>query len=192
MIRKGVAIAILFITAVGAVPSVRAADAAPSSAANQAFVTAYSRKPGVIVRPNGLQYRILHAGLGPRPVLGDAVQIIYTGRLINGTVFDASSPGLPVSLSVGAGIRGLNEALLLMHVGDHWEVVIPSDLAFGAAGSSNGAVPPEQAIVFDLTLVSRTSAASAAAGGDGHISISPYNRQQGTTRTQGAVVTIPQ
>jgi FKBP-type peptidyl-prolyl cis-trans isomerase FklB len=194
MIRKGIAVVALFMMAFGAVPSpARAADATPSLAANQAFLAANSKKPGVISRPDGLQYRVLRAGLGPRPVLGDMAQIVYSGHLINGTSFDGSSPGLPVSLSVGSAIRGLNEALLQMHVGDHWEIVIPPDLAFGASGATNGAVPPNQALVFDLALVSRTSAAGAAAGSDGHISISPFNRRDSaTSQSRGAVLTIPQ
>jgi FKBP-type peptidyl-prolyl cis-trans isomerase len=190
--EKRIAAGLFILALCDAFSPVRAANEVPTMAAGQAFLAANAKKPGVVLRPDGLQYRVLHSAPGPRPALGDAVQIAYTGRLINGTAVDGSAPGLPITLSVGGAIRGLNEALLQMHVGDRWEVVIPPDLAFGASGSSNGAVPPDQTLVFDLTLVSRTAAANVTTDAGGHISVSPYNRQQGTTRTQGAVVTIPQ
>ena len=140
--------------------------------------------------PNGLHYRIIRGGFGKRVGPRDVVQVQFSGSLINGTVIDGSSPGLPTTLAVGNVIRGLGEALQLMHVGDHWQLAIPPVLAFGAAGSGT-AVPPGQALLFDITLVS-VVAPSDAAVNDPQISLSPMNRDRGTYREQGAILTIPQ
>jgi FKBP-type peptidyl-prolyl cis-trans isomerase len=169
----------------------RATEDALSSAANQALMTANAKKPGVVSLSSGLQYRILRSGFGNRPSLADTVQIEYSARLINGTVFDGSSPGLPVTLLVSNLMRGLNEALQLMHEGDHWELLIPPNLAFGARGAPNGSVPPNQFVIIDLTLVSIIQTARTAGEPD-HPSITAMDRQRGLTREQGALLTIPQ
>jgi FKBP-type peptidyl-prolyl cis-trans isomerase len=168
-----------------------AADDALSSAANQAFMMANAKKHGVVSLPSGLQYRILRSGFGNRPSLADTVQIDYSARLINGAVFDGSSPGLPIILLVSNLMRGLNEALQLMHEGDHWELLIPPNLAFGSRGAPNGSVPPNQFVIIDLTLVSVTQAAKMSGEPD-RPSITAMDRQQGLTREQGALLTIPQ
>lgn len=131
-----------------------AADDALSVEANQAFLAANAKKPGVIVRPDGLQFKILQNGFGKRPYLTDTVTVYYTGAMINGTVFDGTSPGLPASFKVDSVIPGWIEALTLMREGDHWQVVIPPQLAYGDRGAGNGTIPPNQALVFDLRLVS--------------------------------------
>lgn len=95
-------------------------DLTPASA--QAFLADNAKKPGVVVRPSGLQYRVLRGGFGRRVAPGDVVQVQLSGSLINGAVVDGSSPGLPATLAVGNVIRGLSEALQLMHVGDHWQL----------------------------------------------------------------------
>ena len=136
-----------------AVPA-RAADDALSAEANQAFLAANAKKPGVITRPDGLQFKILKNGFGKRPYLTDTVTVYYTGRLINGTLFDGTSPGLPASFQVNSVIPGWIEALTLMREGDHWEVVIPPRLGYGDQGKGNGIIPPNQVLVFDLQLIS--------------------------------------
>ncbi len=163
-------------------------DLTPASA--QAFVADNAKKPGVVVRPSGLQYRVLRGGFGRRVAPGDVVQVQFSGSLINGAVVDGSSPGLPATLAVGNVIRGLNEALQLMHVGDHWQLVLPPSLAFGAAGSG-AAIPPNQVVIFDITLVS-AAPPSGPVLSDPQISLSPMNRQQGNYQEQGAILTIPQ
>ena len=82
------------------------------------------------------------------------MQVYYTGSLINGTVFDGTSPGLPASFKVNSVITGWEEALILMREGDHWQLVIPPNLAYGERGAGNGTIPPNQALVFDLRLIS--------------------------------------
>jgi FKBP-type peptidyl-prolyl cis-trans isomerase len=132
----------------------RAQDAALSPQANQAYLTANASKPGVNTRPSGLQYRILKNGFGKRPGLLDSVDVYYTGTLINGTVFDRTEPGMPATFVVNKLIPGWMEALTLMREGDHWQLVIPSGLAYGPR--KVGPIPPSQTLVFDLELVKVT------------------------------------
>ena len=188
---KRLVLSVIALFLVATLPA-RAANEALSPAANQAFMMANAKKQGVVSLPSGLQYRIVRSGFGNhRPSLADTVQIEFSARMIDGTVFDGSSPGLPVTLLVSNLMRGLNEALQLMHEGDHWELLIPPNLAFGARGAPNGSVPANQYIVIDLTLVSVTPAAMAAGGPD-PLSITAMERQRGITHEQGAMLTIPQ
>ncbi len=103
-----------------------------------------------MVQPGGLQYRVLQTGFGKRPGLTDAARIQYSARLIDGTLVDGSSPGLPATVAVNGVIRGLSEALQMMHVGDHWQLVLPSALAHSVRID---VVPPGQALVFDISLL---------------------------------------
>jgi FKBP-type peptidyl-prolyl cis-trans isomerase FklB len=130
-----------------------AADSALSDNANAAFLAANAHKPGVVTRPSGLQYSILRSGYGKRPAATDVVTVYYSGSLINGTVFDATEAGFPANFTVNQLIPGWTEALELMREGDHWQVVIPSDLAYGARGAGEGKIPPNQVLVFDLELI---------------------------------------
>lgn len=134
-----------------------AADNSLSPQANQAFLAANAKKPGVIIRPSGLQYRIVRNGFGKRPGALDSVVVNYKGSLINGTVFDQTEPGLPANFVVNKLIPGWTEALEIMKEGDHWELVIPAALAYGSRGAG-GVIPPNQTLVFDLELVKVTPA----------------------------------
>ena len=133
--------------------SAQAADSSLSPAANAAFLAANAKKPGVAVRPSGLQTRILHSGFGRQPRSTDYVTVYYTGALINGKVFDGTEPGMPMRFKVNSVISGWTEALCLMHTGDHWQIVIPSRLAYGEAGTPDGSIPPNQTLVFEVELV---------------------------------------
>lgn len=129
----------------------QAADPALSPEANAAYLKANAAKPGVVVEPSGLQYRIIKSGYGKRPGPRDTVTVYYKGQLINGTTFDATEPGFPAQFTVNRLIPGWTEALMLMREGDHWQLVIPANLAYGPSG--NGPIPPNQALVFDLELL---------------------------------------
>ena len=133
--------------------SAEAADSALSPAANAAFLAANAKKAGVVVKPDGLQFRILHNGYGVRPRPQDYVTVYYTGTLINGFKFDGTEPGMPARFKANSLISGWTEALSLMRVGDRWEVVIPSSLGYGERGTPDGTIPPNQTLVFDLELV---------------------------------------
>ena len=133
--------------------SAEAADSALSPAANAAFLAAFDKKPGVVVKPDGLRYRILHNGYGLRPGPQDYVTVYYTGTLINGQVFDGTEPGMPARFKANKLIVGWTEALSLMRVGDRWEVAIPAVLGYGESGAGEGQIPPNQTLVFELELL---------------------------------------
>ena len=128
-----------------------AGDISPQ--ANRAYLAANAAKPGVVVLPSGLQYRIIKSGAGQTPHPEDVVTVSYKGALVDGTVFDQTKPGETRNLPAGKVVPGWIEALSLMKEGDEWELVIPSDLGYGAARVGNGAIPPNQVLVFKLQLV---------------------------------------
>lgn len=130
-----------------------AVDDALSIDANQKYLADNAKRKGWIVRPSGLQFRILQNGYGKRPSSTDNVTVYYTGKLINGVVFDGTSPGLPASFKVNQVIPGWSEALQLMREGDHWLLVIPANLGYGVRGAGDGTIPPNQTLVFDVKLV---------------------------------------
>jgi len=129
-----------------------AADASLSPEANAKYLAQAAKQNGFVIRPSGLRYRIIQNGSGKHPTINDSVDVYYTGKLINGEVFDGTEEGFPRSFAVKGLINGWKEALEIMREGDHWELVIPANLAYGAAGSSDGSVPPDQTLVFDLKL----------------------------------------
>ncbi len=114
-----------------------------------------AKKPGVKVLPSGLQYKVLTEGHGELPKASDEVEVIYEGRLIDGTVFDATSKHKGVTtdkFNAGRLIKGWTEALTMMPVGSKWQIYIPQELAYGKRGA--GQIPPYSTLVFDLELVS--------------------------------------
>lgn len=169
---------------------VRAADDTLSMAANHAFLDANAHKPGVIVRPSGLQYRILRNGFGSHPAVTDMVEVSYSARLINSKIVDTASPDLPATLAVGNVLGGLSEALRLMQAGDRWELVLPSDLAFGGKGTPNGVVPPNQTLVFDVTMIAVIPPQAAQAQDSSAVSL--YGRDRGVSHEAGAMFTLRQ
>jgi FKBP-type peptidyl-prolyl cis-trans isomerase len=146
--------AILVAAAVLATASAQAAVTSLSAESNAAYLADYAKQRGVNRTTSGLMYKILHNGFGRRPAPNDDCTVYYTGSLINGTVFDGTEEGLPMRLKPKDVIRGWTEALLTMREGDQWHIVIPANLAYGARGAGQGAVPPNQVLVFDLTLLS--------------------------------------
>lgn len=118
-----------------------------------AFLAANKTKPGVVTLPDGLQYKVLTAGNGPKPTAEDTVTVDYAGTLIDGTEFDSSyKRGEPASFPVGGVIAGWTEALQLMNVGSTWELFIPADLAYGDAGAPP-VIGPNQTLVFKVHLI---------------------------------------
>jgi FKBP-type peptidyl-prolyl cis-trans isomerase len=124
--------------------------------AGDAFLAANKAKEGVTVLPDGLQYRILQAGTGPKPTAVDTVVCNYKGTLLDGTEFDSSyKRGQPATFPVGQVIKGWTEVLQLMPVGSKWEVFIPSDLAYGPQGPRQGGpIGPNATLVFEIELMS--------------------------------------
>ncbi len=121
----------------------------------EAFLMANKSKPGVITLKDGLQYKVVKAGNGPKPTDNDMVQVDYVGTLINGTEFDSSAKhGGPAEFQVGQVIPGWVEALKLMPVGSTWELYIPSNLAYGEQGAPPS-IGPNEALIFKVTLISK-------------------------------------
>lgn len=133
-----------------------AADPKLSAAANAAYLATNAQRAGVVTRPSGLQYNAIKNGFGDRPKLTDEVDVLYTGMLINGTVFDGTEPMTPAHFTVNKLIPGWTEALGLMRVGDKWHLVIPANLAYGARGAGDGLIPPNQVLIFDMELLGVT------------------------------------
>ena len=129
-------------------------DAEKYRSEGDAYRAANKSKEGVVTLPSGLQYKILVAGTGPKPMLTDQVTCNYRGSLIDGTEFDSSyKRGEPSTFPINRVIKGWTEALQLMPVGSKWQLVIPPDLAYGAGGRP-GAIPPNATLVFEVELIS--------------------------------------
>lgn len=123
-----------------------------SQSENDRFLTELAARPGILKLPNGVLYRVLATGTGAAPASrADKVTVSYTGVLINGSRFGASDPTKPSVFTISRTIPGWAIALMQMKEGDRWEVIVPADQAYG--GGSAGAVPPDQTLVFTLTLV---------------------------------------
>lgn len=130
------------------------AQSAKAKEKGKQFLDENSKKEGVVVLPSGLQYKVLVKGDGPSPKPEDKVSVHYTGTLIDGTKFDSSyDRNAPAVFGVTQVIKGWTEALQLMHVGDKWQLFIPSDLAYGDTGAG-GVIGPGEVLVFEVELLS--------------------------------------
>lgn len=104
---------------------------------------------------SGLQYIVVEEGSGDKAVSGKKVKVHYTGKLEDGTEFDSSiKRGQPIEFTLGVGqvIKGWDEGIALMNVGDKYQLIIPPELGYGAAGAGN-VIPPNSVLIFDVELV---------------------------------------
>jgi FKBP-type peptidyl-prolyl cis-trans isomerase FkpA len=116
------------------------------------------------VTASGLSYIIRKEGTGITPMPGDTVSVDYEGKFLDGKVFDASSRhGAPYTFPVGMQnvIPGWDEGLLLLKEGTEATFLIPSNLAYGEAGSPP-TIPANAALVFDIKLVKVSKPKAAA------------------------------
>jgi FKBP-type peptidyl-prolyl cis-trans isomerase len=119
-----------------------------------AFLEANKSKEGVVVLPDGLQYKILQEGTGPKPAATDQVVCNYRGTLLDGTEFDSSyKRGQPATFPVSGVIKGWTEALQLMPVGSKWQLFLPAELAYGESGTG-GPIGPNATLIFEVELLS--------------------------------------
>jgi FKBP-type peptidyl-prolyl cis-trans isomerase len=118
------------------------------------FLADYAALPDVKKTADGLMYRVLKAGTGKTPqTTADQVTVLYKGQLINGKVFDQTTPERgPATFQAGMLIPGWVEALSMMKEGDEWELAIPATLGYGAEGAGNGEIPGNAVLVFRMTL----------------------------------------
>ncbi len=130
----------------------RAAEGKANLEAGKKFLAENAKKEGVITTESGLQYKIIKEGTGEKPGKDDTVEVHYTGKLLDGTVFDSSvERGQPATFPVKGVIQGWIEGLQLMKEGAKFRFFIPSNLAYGARGS--GAIPPNSTLIFDVELI---------------------------------------
>lgn len=105
------------------------------------------------VTESGLKYMVEKEGTGARPTAADEVTVHYTGKLLDGTVFDSSvARGEPATFPLGGVIKGWTEGLQLMQEGAKYVFYIPTDLAYGANGAP-GAIPPYADLIFEVELI---------------------------------------
>ena len=118
------------------------------------FLERNGKRSGVVTTASGLQYKVIDEGTGGRPGPYDTVRVEYEGRLLDGTVFDASARhgNQPAELPVAGVIPGWTEALMLMRKGAKYRLWIPPELAYGPQGAG-GVIPPNAVLDFDVTLV---------------------------------------
>lgn len=128
--------------------------AAENKTKGDAFLAENGKKDGVVTLPDGLEYKILTAGNGKKPAESDTVLCNYKGTFVDGAEFDSSEKaGKPVPFEVKNVIPGFKEVLQLMPVGSKWQVVVPSNLAYGERGAG-GVIGPNSTLVFEIELVS--------------------------------------
>lgn len=129
------------------------AMAAVNAKAGEDFLAENGKRVEVKTTASGLQYEVFKEGEGPQPTAADQVVVHYTGKLIDGTVFDSSEErGTPATFGVSQVIPGWVEALQLMKAGSTWRLFIPSALAYGPQGAG-GVIGPNQTLIFDVTLI---------------------------------------
>ena len=120
--------------------------------AGESFLAENKAKSGVITTESGLQYKVITEGTGAKPKADDVVKIHYTGKFLDGNVFDSSvERGEPLELSAGSFVPGFSEGLLLMPVGSKYTLWIPSDLAYGERGSQS--IQPNSTLEFEVELL---------------------------------------
>ena len=119
----------------------------------RAFLAENGKREGVTTTASGLQYEVITAGDGPSPGPTDMITAHYHGTLIDGTVFDSSvRRGRPLEMPVNGFIRGWQEALVLMSVGDKWKLFVPPELAYGDRGSGPS-IGPNETLIFEMELL---------------------------------------
>lgn len=134
--------------------------------AGDAFLAENAEKPGIQVKPSGLQFKVLREGDGAKPTAQDIVVVNYEGKRIDGEIFDSSyARGKPARFPLNQVIRGWAEGLMDMRVGGERILYLPADLAYGARSPSPG-IPANSALIFKVELldIEHSGAAQPATG----------------------------
>jgi FKBP-type peptidyl-prolyl cis-trans isomerase FklB len=134
-------------------------EADSNEAEGLAWLQKNKEEEGVIEAPEGFQYKVIKMGTGEKPGEHDTVEVHYTGKLIDGSVFDSSvEGGTPAVFPVDRVIQGWTFALQQMPVGSKWILYIPSSLAYGQSKGPGGDLPPNSTLIFEVELLSLTRA----------------------------------
>ncbi|SMF54796.1 FKBP-type peptidyl-prolyl cis-trans isomerase FkpA [Alteromonadaceae bacterium Bs31] len=118
--------------------------------AEQAFFANNKSQPGIVETASGLQYKVISEGSGASPQRRDKVRVNYTGKLLNGDVFDKTS-GEPIELQLMRTVQGWREALPMMSEGAKYELYIPSKLGYGKRKMEK--IPAGSTLIFEVELV---------------------------------------
>jgi peptidylprolyl isomerase len=131
------------------------APAPATSERQEARMDTFSMPTNLQTTASGLQYTIDRPGTGVQPQPGQVVKVHYSGWLTNGTPFDSSLDDAPLEFPIGRGrvIKGWDEGIAAMKVGERRTLVIPPALAYGSRGYGGGAIPPDATLVFKVELV---------------------------------------
>ena len=116
------------------------------------FLEENAKNDSVVQTESGLQYMVLKEGTGAKPGPTDNVTVHYTGRLLDGTVFDSSVDGEPATFPLNRVIPGWTEGLQLMSEGAKYRLFIPSELAYGENGAGDK-ILPNSTLIFDVELI---------------------------------------
>lgn len=149
-----ISLAALTLTACHPKPQAAGATTPEQSAAAKAFLANNAKQPGVVVLPDGLQYKIVSSGptTGLKPHINDEVKVNYEGKLVDGTVFDSSyDRGQPAAMPLKNLVKAWQEALQKMRPGDVWMLYVPPELGYGAEGQ--GAIPGGAVLIFKIELI---------------------------------------
>lgn len=128
--------------------------AAAELAKGQEFLAEKEKEDGIIKTESGLLYKVEKLGTGKKPVATDRVSVLYTGKLIDGTVFDSTAKrnNEPTTFGVGQVIKGWGEVLQLIPVGSKVTAYIPSELGYGERGAGQD-IPGNAVLIFDIELL---------------------------------------
>lgn len=119
-------------------------------AIGEKFLAENKAKEGVQVTASGLQYKVLQEGSGATPKAEDKVRVIYTGKFLDGSIFDTSvKTGKPAEFGLNQVIPGWTEGVQLMKPGAKYEFYIPANLAYGPQGSPPR-IPGNSTLIFEI------------------------------------------
>ncbi len=121
--------------------------------ANRRWLAEKALEEGVNALPQGIYYKILKSGnpQAPSPTRRSIITAHYTGWTINGKKFDSSRSGTPLAMRLSDLIEGWIVAMQQMHVGDHWELYIPSEKGYGKF--SQPGIPGGSTLIFEVELL---------------------------------------
>ena len=131
---------------------------------NRQWLATNGKQDGITTTASGLQYAVKKEGDGKSPTINDIVSVKYTGKLIDGTVFDSTEQnngGEPVTFPLAGVVQGWQEGLQLMKEGSEYTLFLPAALAYGE--QPVGSIPANSTLVFDVELVKVMTEAEALA-----------------------------
>ena len=121
--------------------------------ANKDWLEAKAKEEGVEALPNGIYHKVLAEGdtQSGKPSVRSIVTAHYTGKAINGKIFDSSRGGVPLACRLCDLIEGWIIAMQQMHIGDKWEVYIPAEMGYGKF--SQPGIPGGSTLIFEIELL---------------------------------------